>query len=168
MHQPASGILTEPVSKFFGKNVFGLSAMKEYLTDRAYKSVLDSIKYNRNVSFEVAENVAKGMKKWAMDAGATHYTHWFQPLTGLSAEKHDAFFKPAFNVEIDGIEVLSGRDLIQREPDASSFPSGGLRSTDEARGYTVWDPPRQPLSRKSPPARCSASPRCSSATRARA
>lgn len=133
-------LLEQPVSDIFGKHVFGLSSMKEYLTDRAYKAVLDAVKFNKNVSFDLAENVAKGMKKWAMDNGATHYTHWFQPLTGLSAEKHDAFYKPSFNLEVEGIESLSGRQLIQQEPDASSFPSGGLRSTDEARGYTVWDP----------------------------
>ncbi|MDX2062483.1 MAG: glutamine synthetase III [Bacteroidia bacterium] len=136
-----NGTLREnPVSDIFGTRVFGLAAMKEYLTDRAYKAVVEAIRFSQNISFEVSENVAKGMKKWAMDNGATHFTHWFQPLTGLSAEKHDAFYKPSFNLELQGIESLSGQQLIQQEPDASSFPSGGLRSTDEARGYTVWDP----------------------------
>jgi glutamine synthetase len=128
------------ISELFGKNMFSLGTMKEYLPDAAYKTVVSSIKQGTVIDENTAEAVAKGLKKWAMDNGATHYTHWFQPLTGGTAEKHDAFFKPSFDPNSQGIESLSASQLIQQEPDASSFPSGGLRSTARARGYTIWDP----------------------------
>ena len=128
------------ISEIFSENVFDLDKMQEYLTEGSYYKVKGAIKLNKKIDAETAENIAKGMKKWAMDKGATHYTHWFQPLTGLTAEKHDAFYKPHIGIDNKGIENLSGNELIQREPDASSFPTGGLRNTDQARGYTVWDP----------------------------
>jgi len=128
------------ISEIFGKNVFNLAKMQEYLPGKAFEAIVRAYKSGEVIDLETAETVAKGMKKWAMDFGATHYTHWFQPLTNLTAEKHDAFYKPAYSAEAQGIESLSARDLVQREPDASSFPSGGLRNTAEARGYTIWDP----------------------------
>lgn len=128
------------ISEIFGKNVFNLSKMQEYLPGSAYESIVRAYKTGEVINLETAETVAKCMKKWAMDFGATHYTHWFQPLTNITAEKHDAFYKPAYSADTQGIESLSARDLVQREPDASSFPSGGLRNTAEARGYTIWDP----------------------------
>lgn len=128
------------ISEIFGKNVFNLAKMQEYLPGKAFEAVVRAYKTGEVIDLETAETVAKGMKKWAMDFGATHYTHWFQPLTNLTAEKHDAFYKPAYSADAQGIESLSARDLVQREPDASSFPSGGLRNTAEARGYTIWDP----------------------------
>jgi len=125
------------VSDYYASNVFGDSAMREYLSDDAYKAVKTAIKTGTKISREIADAVAAGMKSWAMKKGATSYTHWFQPLTGLTAEKHDMFFMPK-----DGgaVEVFSGDALVQQEPDASSFPSGGIRATFEARGYTAWDP----------------------------
>ena len=128
------------ISEIFGTNVFSLQAMKEYLTESTYFKIVAVIKQNSKIDNTTAENVAKGLKKWAMDQGATHYTHWFQPLTGTTAEKHDAFFKPSLDIDVQGMESLTAAELVQREPDASSFPHGGLRSTAEARGYTVWDP----------------------------
>jgi len=129
------------ISEIFAQNVFDMKTMREYLTEGACNSIIAAKHYNKKIDLGTAETIAKGMKKWAMDMGATHYTHWFQPLTGLTAEKHDAFYKPSLgHTIIQGIETLSGTELIQREPDASSFPSGGLRSTGQARGYTVWDP----------------------------
>ncbi|MCE3006931.1 MAG: glutamine synthetase III [Bacteroidetes bacterium] len=126
------------ISKLFGKNVFDRPAMKEYLSQEAYQSVVNAIEKGTNVSHEVAEQVALGLKNWAMDRGATHYTHWFQPLTGQVAEKHDSFLTSGNNTQ--AIERFSVESLIQQEPDASSFTSGGLRNTFEARGYTAWDP----------------------------
>ena len=128
------------ISEIFGTNVFSLQAMKEYLTESTYFKMVAVIKQNSKIDNTTAENVAKGLKKWAMDQGATHYTHWFQPLTGTTAEKHDAFYKPSLDINVQGMESLTAAELVQREPDASSFPHGGLRSTAEARGYTVWDP----------------------------
>ena len=125
------------VSDYYASNVFNDTAMREYLSDDAYKAVRNAIKSGTKISREVADAVAAGMKSWAMSKGATSYTHWFQPLTGLTAEKHDMFFMP----KGDGaVEVFSGDALVQQEPDASSFPSGGIRATFEARGYTAWDP----------------------------
>ncbi len=125
------------VSDYYASNVFNDTAMREYLSDDAYKAVKTAIKTGTKISREIADAVAAGMKSWAMKKGATSYTHWFQPLTGLTAEKHDMFFMPK-----DGgaVEVFSGDALVQQEPDASSFPSGGIRATFEARGYTAWDP----------------------------
>jgi glutamine synthetase len=125
------------VSDYYASNVFTDTVMQEYLSEDAYKAVKSAIKAGTKISREIADAVAAGMKTWAMSKGATSYTHWFQPLTGLTAEKHDMFFMP----KGDGaVEVFSGDALVQQEPDASSFPSGGIRATFEARGYTAWDP----------------------------
>jgi glutamine synthetase len=126
------------ISEFYGKSVFGDAAMKEYLSKEAYEKVSGAILHGTQLEREIADQVASSMKAWALNLGATHYTHWFQPLNGATAEKHDAFFEPT----ADGraIENFSGTNLIQQEPDASSFPSGGIRNTFEARGYTAWDP----------------------------
>ncbi|GAB1360000.1 glutamine synthetase III [Porphyromonadaceae bacterium] len=125
-------------SQYFGQQVFNREKMQKYLSKVTYNILINSIDNNIPLSREVAEGVATGMKQWAVELGATHYTHWFQPLTGGTAEKHDSF------VEHDGrggmIEEFAGKVLIQQEPDASSFPSGGIRNTFEARGYTAWDP----------------------------
>ncbi len=126
------------VSDFFGENVFNKETMKKWLSDEAYKSVKAAIEQGTKIDRSIADDVASSMKAWAMSKGVSHYTHWFQPLTGTTAEKHDAF---AQNIE-DGkaLERFDGDQLVQQEPDASSFPSGGIRSTFEARGYTAWDP----------------------------
>ncbi len=126
------------VSEFYGENVFNKEAMKKWLSDEAYKSVLSAMELGTKIDRSIADDVASSMKAWAMSKGVSHYTHWFQPLTGSTAEKHDAF---AQNIE-DGkaFERFDGDQLVQQEPDASSFPSGGIRSTFEARGYTAWDP----------------------------
>lgn len=126
------------VSKYFGEKVFNGDAMREHLTPEAYKSVKDAMLQGARIDRKIADQVASAMKDWAISRGATHYTHWFQPLTGTTAEKHDAFFD--MTEEGRGIERFDGSMLAQQEPDASSFPSGGLRNTFEARGYTAWDP----------------------------
>ena len=126
------------LSELFGQNVFSEVTMREYLTKEAFNSIMDAIKKGTKIQRHIADQVAVAMKDWAMSKGVTHYTHWFQPLTGSTAEKHDSFFTP-----IEGgraIERFSGGMLIQQEPDASSFPNGGIRNTFEARGYTAWDP----------------------------
>ena len=128
----------ENIASFFGCNVFNEKAMREYLPENAYLSVKAAIQAGSKLSREVADTVAEAMKKWAMDKGATHYAHWFQPLTGKTAEKHDSFFTITPDGQI--IEEFAGSALAQQEPDGSSFPGGGLRSTFEARGYTAWDP----------------------------
>ncbi|MFP4620833.1 MAG: glutamine synthetase III [Bacteroidales bacterium] len=125
-------------SRYFGENVFDKKKMQEYLSKEAYDNVLEAIEKGIKIDRQYANQVASGMKAWAIDCGATHYTHWFHPLTGTTAEKHDAFFEPADNGGI--IENFQGEMLVQQESDASSFPSGGLRNTFEARGYTAWDP----------------------------
>lgn len=133
--------VVEPVgrtSELFGENVFHLEVMREYLPEEAYKSIQNAIKEGTRIDRSVADQVATAMKDWALSKGATHYTHWFQPLTGATAEKHDAFFKPVAPGR--AIEQFSGELLVQQEPDASSFPNGGIRNTFEARGYTAWDP----------------------------
>lgn len=126
------------VSEIYGSMVFNDRVMKEYLPSSTYKSLSKTIKEGKPLESEVANVVAHAMKSWAIEKGATHYTHWFQPLSGITSEKHDGFVTPVG----DGtaIETFSGKELIQGEPDASSFPSGGLRATFEARGYTAWDP----------------------------
>ena len=128
----------EKVSEYFGENVFNRKAMKKYLSKETYKLLTEAIDSGTAIDREIANHVAAGMRMWALEKGVTHYTHWFQPLTDGTAEKHDAF------VEHDGtggmIEEFSGKLLVQQEPDASSFPSGGLRNTFEARGYSAWDP----------------------------
>jgi glutamine synthetase len=126
------------ITAIFNSNVFTERIMREYLSDEAYKSLVNSRKNGTRVERRVADQVASGMKAWAEERGVTHYTHWFQPLTGTTAEKHDSFF----TIKSDGtaIELFDGDTLIQQEPDASSFPNGGIRATFEARGYTAWDP----------------------------
>ncbi|MBV7533585.1 glutamine synthetase III [Chitinophaga sp. sic0106] len=126
------------ITEVFGSNVFAGRIVREYLSDEAYKSLMNSIKNGSKLERKMAEQIASGMKAWAMKKGVTHYTHWFQPLTGTTAEKHDSFF----TLKSDGsaLETFDGDALVQQEPDASSFPNGGLRATFEARGYTAWDP----------------------------
>lgn len=128
----------EKRSEIFGSNVFSERAMRQYLTKEAYNGVLSAIKVGTKIDRKIADQVASLMKEWAMSKGVTHYTHWFQPLTGGTAEKHDSFFEPIG--EGNAIEKFGGSELVQQEPDASSFPSGGIRNTFEARGYTAWDP----------------------------
>ncbi len=122
----------------FGENVFSLKTMRNYLSERAYKSLASTIVNGTALNPAIADEVADAMKTWAVEKGASHFTHWFQPLTGITAEKHDAFFMP--DREGGVLAQFSGKELTQGEPDASSFPSGGLRATFEARGYTAWDP----------------------------
>jgi len=125
------------ISEFFSANVFDKKKMKEFLSAEAYDGIINSIDKGEPIPRDLAEQVASAMKSWAIGKGATHYTHWFQPLTGSTAEKHDAFFEP--NADGNALERFSGDALAQQEPDASSFPSGGIRNTFEARGYTAWD-----------------------------
>jgi glutamine synthetase len=126
------------ITAIFNENVFTLKVAREFLSDEAYKSLAGSVKGGKKIDRTVANQIASGIRQWAESKGVTHFTHWFQPLTGSSAEKHDTFF----TLKSDGtpIETFDGDTLIQQEPDASSFPSGGLRATFEARGYTAWDP----------------------------
>ncbi len=126
------------ITAIFGENVFTLKVARAFLSDEAYKSLVASIKGGKRIDRSMASQIASGIRQWAETKGVTHYTHWFQPLTGTTAEKHDSFF----TLKSDGtaIEEFDGAALIQQEPDASSFPSGGLRATFEARGYTAWDP----------------------------
>ncbi len=126
------------ITAVFNENVFTLGTARHYLSDEAYKSLLSSIRGGKKIDRSMGNQIANGLRAWAESKGVTHFTHWFQPLTGLSAEKHDSFF----TLKGDGtpIEEFEGGALIQQEPDASSFPSGGLRATFEARGYTAWDP----------------------------
>ncbi len=126
------------VPELFGSNVFNENVMKERLPKAVYKALKKTIQSGNPLDPSLAESVAVAMKDWAIQKGVTHYTHWFQPLTGFTAEKHDSFIEPTEGGNV--IMEFSGRNLIQGEPDASSFPSGGLRSTFEARGYTAWDP----------------------------
>jgi glutamine synthetase len=126
------------LSELFGKNVFHAEVMREYLPAETYKSMMESITNGTRLDRKNADQVASSMKDWSIAKGATHYTHWFQPLTGATAEKHDAFFKPIGPGK--AIERFDGEMLVQQEPDASSFPNGGIRNTFEARGYTAWDP----------------------------
>jgi glutamine synthetase len=128
----------EQVSQYYGSNVFGLDSMREFLSEEAFNSIQNSMNQGTIVERKMADQVAASMKAWAQTKGVTHFTHWFQPLSGATAEKHDGFFEP-----IEGgraIERFSGNALVQQEPDASSFPNGGIRNTFEARGYTAWDP----------------------------
>ncbi|HTJ12727.1 MAG TPA: glutamine synthetase III [Dinghuibacter sp.] len=126
------------ITAVFGDNVFTLKTARQFLSDEGYKSLVHSIKEGKKIDRAVAGQIANGIRAWAETKGVTHFTHWFQPLTGLTAEKHDSFF----TLKSDGtaLEEFDGAALIQQEPDASSFPSGGLRATFEARGYTAWDP----------------------------
>ena len=131
------------ITAIFGENVFSTKKAREFLSDEAYKSLIGSIKGGKKIDRSVANQIANGIRSWAEAKGVTHFTHWFQPLTGTTAEKHDSFF----TLKSDGtaIEEFDGAALIQQEPDASSFPSGGLRATFEARGYTAWDPSSPPF-----------------------
>ncbi|MDO9037029.1 MAG: glutamine synthetase III, partial [Lutibacter sp.] len=125
-------------SVLFGENVFNENTMRQYLTKDAFKGVMSAIEHGTKIDRKIADQVSSSMKEWAMSKGVTHYTHWFQPLTGGTAEKHDAFFETIGNGM--AIEKFGGDQLVQQEPDASSFPNGGIRNTFEARGYTAWDP----------------------------
>lgn len=135
---PIKVVQNEKRSTLFGQNVFNKYAMQQYLTRAAYESVMNAIEHGTKIDRKIADQVAVSMKDWAMSKGATHYTHWFQPLTGATAEKHDAFFE-SINGSL-AMEKFDGEQLVQQEPDASSFPHGGIRNTFEARGYTAWDP----------------------------
>ncbi|MEC5165915.1 glutamine synthetase [Flavobacterium sp. PL11] len=126
-------------SALFGSNVFNDKTMKQYLTSDAFKGVQGAVQHGSKIDRKLADYIAMGMKEWALSKGVTHYTHWFQPLTGITAEKHDAFFE-TFPDGSDPVEKFGGAQLVQQEPDASSFPNGGIRNTFEARGYTAWDP----------------------------
>lgn len=134
---------SKKITSFFGENVFNLSKAREFLSDEAYKSLVSSIKNQTKIDRKMGDQIASALKSWADSRNVTHYTHWFQPLTGATAEKHDSFF----TLKSDGraLEEFDGAALIQQEPDASSFPSGGLRATFEARGYTAWDPSSPPF-----------------------
>lgn len=133
IEMPAGG-----VAAYYGENVFGRDAMRQHLSEEAYNTVMAAVEKGERIDRNMAEVIASGMKSWSVSKGATHYTHWFQPLTGTTAEKHDAFFEPVEGGK--AIERFGGSQLVQQEPDASSFPSGGIRNTFEARGYTAWDP----------------------------
>jgi glutamine synthetase len=135
---PEVKLPSNKISDYFNTNVFDQQKMKAYLSKEAYLVVVNSVERGEPIPRDMAEQVAAAMKAWALSKNATHYTHWFQPLTGTTAEKHDAFFEPT--TDGGAIEVFSGDALAQQEPDASSFPSGGIRNTFEARGYTAWDP----------------------------
>ncbi len=126
------------IPSYFGEMVFNKTAMRDYLGSEAFKSVMAAIEYGNKIDRVMADQIASGMKAWALNKGATHYTHWFQPLTGATAEKHDSFFEPTYDGK--AMEKFDGSLLVQQEPDASSFPNGGIRNTFEARGYTAWDP----------------------------
>ncbi len=134
---------SKKVTSIFGENVFDLKKAREFLSDEAFKSLVSSIRNQTKIDRKMGDQIASALKNWAETKGVTHYTHWFQPLTGATAEKHDSFF----TLKSDGtaIEEFDGAALIQQEPDASSFPSGGLRATFEARGYTAWDPSSPPF-----------------------
>jgi len=131
-----------PISEYFGCMTFGLAQMREKLHKDAYQSLLRTLDQGKKLPKETAEAIASAIKEWAVNKGVTHFCHWFQPMTGLTAEKHDAFIsiQHSYHSELRVIERFTGSQLIQGEPDASSFPSGGMRSTFEARGYTAWDP----------------------------
>ena len=134
----AVAVPAERPSEYFAKYVFNKEKMFRYLPSKVYAKLIDVIDNGAPLDRSIADEVAAGMKKWALEMGATHYTHWFHPLTEGTAEKHDAF------VEHDGkggmMEEFTGKLLVQQEPDASSFPNGGIRNTFEARGYSAWDP----------------------------
>jgi glutamine synthetase len=128
----------QKITDYFGSSVFGDDAMKERLPKEVYTALKNTIREGKEIDLNIANSVAHAMKEWALENGATHFTHWFQPLTGITAEKHDSFINPAKDGKV--ILSFSGKNLVTGEPDASSFPSGGLRATFEARGYTAWDP----------------------------
>ena len=126
------------VPEIFGCDVFNEATMRRRLPEQVFSAWKNCIATGSQLSLEVANEIAEAMKLWATEKGATHYTHWFQPMTGITAEKHDSFITPTGDGRV--IMEFSGKELVKGEPDASSFPSGGLRATFEARGYTAWDP----------------------------
>ena len=126
------------ISEIFGSLVFNDRVMRERLPKETYKALRKTMAEGRTLKADIADVVANAMKDWAIEKGATHFTHWFQPMTGITAEKHDSFISPTRDGQV--IMEFSGKELVKGEPDASSFPSGGLRATFEARGYTAWDP----------------------------
>ncbi|MFA6695522.1 MAG: glutamine synthetase III, partial [Sphaerochaeta sp.] len=130
--------MKERADQYFGSMVFGDEKMREYLSKDTYRQLKETIRVGKELNLEIANQVAHAMKEWAMAEGATHYCHWFQPMTSITAEKHESFLVPSS--EGTALMEFSGKELIKGEPDASSFPSGGLRATFEARGYTAWDP----------------------------
>src|ERR1051325_1017642 len=131
------------ITAIFAENVFTHKVARQFLSDEAYKSLIASVRAGQKIDRAMAAQIANGIRAWAESKGVTHFTHWFQPLTGTRAEKHASFF----TIKSDGtpIEQFEGDALIQQDPDASSFPSGGLRATFEARGYTAWDPSSHPF-----------------------
>ena len=154
------------VAKIFGENVFNDTVMQERLPKKVYIKLKKTIEEGRELDLETADVIAHEMKEWAIEKGATHYTHWFLPLTGVTAEKHDSFIsapQPSGKV----LMSFSGKELIKGEPDASSFPSGGLRATFEARGYTAWDCTSPAFVRKDAAGATSASRQRSAPTRER-
>ena len=126
------------VTRLFGEDVFDESTMRQRLPKEVFKKLKATMNTNKELDSSIAESVAAAMKDWAVEKGATHYTHWFQPMTNITAEKHDSFIAPTGDGAV--IMEFSGKELVKGEPDASSFPSGGIRATFEARGYTAWDP----------------------------
>src|SRR3954468_23845488 len=136
--QPGSPDLPARGNQVFGLNVFSQAAQRAHLPEPVLARLTLTLEKGEPLDLELADGVATAMRAWAMERGATHYTHWFQPLTGSTAEKHDSFYSPAGDGS--AISEFSGKDLVRGEPDASSFPTGGIRSTFEARGYTAWDP----------------------------
>ena len=137
-NNPEIDFISHKVSDYYAQNVFTDDKLKNYVSNKVYKQLKECISNNQKIDRETAEHIAQGMKNWAIEHGAKSYTHWFQPLTGLTAEKHDSFFEPTENGK--AIESFGASNLVQQEPDASSFPNGGIRQTFEARGYTAWDP----------------------------
>ncbi|HZN61106.1 MAG TPA: glutamine synthetase III, partial [Planctomycetota bacterium] len=138
-HTPAPTVdYKRPITEFYGENVFGMAVLRESLPKKVFQSLLRTVDHGEKLDPVHADTIANAMKDWAIARGATHYTHWFQPMTGLTAEKHDSFV--VYTGDGKAIAEFSGKTLIQGEPDASSFPSGGIRATFEARGYTAWDP----------------------------
>ena len=135
---PSIDFISHKVSDYYAQNVFTDDKLKNYVSNKVYKQLKECVSNNQKIDRDTAEHIAQGMKNWAIENGAKSYTHWFQPLTGLTAEKHDSFFEPTENGK--AIESFGANNLVQQEPDASSFPNGGLRQTFEARGYTAWDP----------------------------
>src|SRR5262245_40350548 len=135
---PAPSNLDVPLADLFGSKVFNDAVQRRRLPRPVYQALRNTVDLGAELDPTHADAIANAMKDWAVEHGATHFTHWFQPMTGLTAEKHDSFLSPV--VEGGAIQAFTGKELIKGEPDASSFPSGGTRSTFEARGYTAWDP----------------------------
>ncbi|MEM9380939.1 MAG: glutamine synthetase III, partial [Planctomycetota bacterium] len=147
LREDTSGLAGQSLSDSYGRYVFNDEVQRQRLPEVVYSALRRTIESGAQLDLEIADEVARAMKAWAVEHGATHYTHWFQPMTGLTAEKHDSFLKPTATGQ--AILEFSGKQLSQGEPDASSFPSGGLRATFEARGYTAWDPTSPAFIRRS-------------------